>query len=96
MEEFKQKVLFNKLEYVALFKLNRPVQTTKESVAEFKKSQNAFSELIRTVERSNHERELKWAQQLRVKLRLHQEMVCNLLNRQWNKIILLAMSQYLY
>ena len=75
MDEFKRQVLFNKLEYVALFKLNRPVQTAEESVAQFKKSQKSFDDLIRTVARANSDRELKWAQQLWQKLLQHQELV---------------------
>lgn len=66
MEEFKRNVLFNKLEYVALFRLNRPVQTSLESVQQFKNVKNNFMEFIQFVKGSNNEREVKWINQLKL------------------------------
>lgn len=76
MEEFKRESLFNKLEYVALFKLNRPVQTIQESVHEYKSAQQSFKELVQLVKESNNQRELKWAKQLADTIRSNQEKVC--------------------
>jgi hypothetical protein len=76
MEEFKREVLFNKLEYVALFRLNRPVQTIQESVHEYKSAQQNFQELVQLVKESNDQRELKWAKQIADSIRSNQEKVC--------------------
>lgn len=75
MEEFKRKVLFNKLEYVALFRLNRPMQTFEESVKEYKTAQQDFTKLVQFVKDSNHERELNWANQLAETIKSMQEKV---------------------
>jgi hypothetical protein len=75
MEEFKRKVLFNKLEYVELFRLNRPIQTTEESVLAFKTIQQEYNVLVKLVKQSNQQRELKWANDLTATIKSHQAKV---------------------
>ena len=75
MEEFKRTRLFNKLEYVALFRLNRPIQTIEESVDQFKRAKNNFNDLVRLVQDSNAERELHWATRIQNIINNNQEKV---------------------
>ena len=49
LADFHDEVLFNTLEYVALFKANRPMQTNEDSVLPAKKAQIEYEALMRDV-----------------------------------------------
>jgi hypothetical protein len=49
LADFHDEVLFNTLEYVALFKANRPMQTDQDSVLPAKKAQIEYEALMRDV-----------------------------------------------
>lgn len=46
---FHDDVLFNTLEYIALFKANRPMQTNEDSILPAKKAQIEYEDLMREV-----------------------------------------------
>ena len=62
--DFHRKILFNKLEYVALFKVSRPIQTKEESVSRFQRTEAYFTKLLKDVVDAKDDMESDYFNQL--------------------------------